>query len=93
SHDLVLKITGGWGRLRFQGRSAVTLHKVELPYVDRTGDSRGPHAMLYHNTWFLTGIVSWGEECAKKGKYGVYTQVGKYYRWIQHTVRNPLIPL
>ncbi|KAL0175828.1 hypothetical protein M9458_028158, partial [Cirrhinus mrigala] len=78
----------GWGRLRFQGRSA-------LPYVDRSvcidsssdtityvmfcagysdspkdacqGDSGGPHAMRYHDTWFLTGIVSWGEECAKKG--------------------------
>ncbi|XP_065127963.2 coagulation factor IXa [Paramisgurnus dabryanus] len=50
------------------------------------GDSGGPHAMRYHNTWFLTGIVSWGEECAKKGKYGVYTQVGNYYRWIQHVI-------
>ncbi|XP_016148615.1 coagulation factor IX-like isoform X2 [Sinocyclocheilus grahami] len=107
-----LATVSGWGRLRFQGRSAVNLQKVELPYVDRTvckesssdpvtyfmfcagysdspkdacqGDSGGPHAMRYHNTWFLTGIVSWGEECAKKGKYGVYTQVGNYYRWIQH---------
>uniref|UniRef100_A0A673LD06 Coagulation factor IX n=1 Tax=Sinocyclocheilus rhinocerous TaxID=307959 RepID=A0A673LD06_9TELE len=97
-----LATVSGWGRLRFQGRSAVNLQKVELPYVDRTvckesssdpvtyfmfcagysdspkdacqGDSGGPHAMRYHNTWFLTGIVSWGEECAKKGKYGVYTQ-------------------
>ncbi|ROL51752.1 Coagulation factor IX [Anabarilius grahami] len=109
-----LATVSGWGRLRFQGRSAVTLQKVELPYVDRTvckesssdqityfmfcagysdspkdacqGDSGGPHAMRYHNTWFLTGIVSWGEECAKKGKYGVYTQVGNYYRWIQHVM-------
>ncbi|KAG1954593.1 coagulation factor IX [Pimephales promelas] len=109
-----LATVSGWGRLRFQGRSAETLQKVELPYVDRTackesssdlityfmfcagysdspkdacqGDSGGPHAMRYHNTWFLTGIVSWGEECAKKGKYGVYTQVGNYYRWIQHVM-------
>ncbi|XP_016413778.1 coagulation factor IX-like isoform X3 [Sinocyclocheilus rhinocerous] len=109
-----LATVSGWGRLRFQGRSAVNLQKVELPYVDRTvckesssdpvtyfmfcagysdspkdacqGDSGGPHAMRYHNTWFLTGIVSWGEECAKKGKYGVYTQVGNYYRWIQHVM-------
>lgn len=109
-----LATVSGWGRLRFHGRSAGTLQKVELPYVDRTackesssdpityfmfcagysdspkdacqGDSGGPHAMRYHNTWFLTGIVSWGEECAKKGKYGVYTQVGNYYRWIQHVM-------
>uniref|UniRef100_A0A673K4E2 Coagulation factor IX n=1 Tax=Sinocyclocheilus rhinocerous TaxID=307959 RepID=A0A673K4E2_9TELE len=110
-----LATVSGWGCLRFQGRSAVTLQKVELLYVDRTvckesssdlityfmfcagysdspkdacqGDSGGPHAMRYHNTWFLTGIVSWGEECAKKGKYSVYTQVGNYYRWIQHIIR------
>ncbi|XP_045876228.1 coagulation factor IX-like [Meles meles] len=24
---------------------------------------------------FLTGIISWGEECAMKGKYGIYTPV------------------
>uniref|UniRef100_A0A3B3SLZ3 Coagulation factor IX n=1 Tax=Paramormyrops kingsleyae TaxID=1676925 RepID=A0A3B3SLZ3_9TELE len=37
------------------------------------GDSGGPHASKYRDTWFLTGIVSWGEECAKDGKFGVYT--------------------
>ncbi|XP_052005528.1 coagulation factor IXa [Xyrauchen texanus] len=107
-----LATVSGWGRLQYQGRTAMTLQKVELPYVDRTvckesssdpithfmfcagyfntpkdscqGDSGGPHAIRYHNIWFLTGIISWGEECAKKGKYGVYTQVGNYYRWIQH---------
>uniref|UniRef100_A0A672J3J8 Coagulation factor IX-like n=1 Tax=Salarias fasciatus TaxID=181472 RepID=A0A672J3J8_SALFA len=39
------------------------------------GDSGGPHANKMDDTWFLTGIVSWGEECAKEGKYGVYTRV------------------
>ncbi|KAM4621615.1 coagulation factor IXa [Polymixia lowei] len=48
------------------------------------GDSGGPHANRFHDTWFLTGIVSWGEECAKEGKYGVYTRVSHYYRWIHH---------
>ncbi|XP_018598785.1 coagulation factor IXb [Scleropages formosus] len=46
------------------------------------GDSGGPHATRYHDTWFLTGIVSWGEECAKGGKYGIYTHVARYYPWI-----------
>uniref|UniRef100_A0A3P8V1T8 Coagulation factor IX n=1 Tax=Cynoglossus semilaevis TaxID=244447 RepID=A0A3P8V1T8_CYNSE len=46
------------------------------------GDSGGPHANRIHDTWFLTGIVSWGEECAKDGKYGVYTRVSLYYNWI-----------
>uniref|UniRef100_A0A3P9H2P2 Coagulation factor IX n=1 Tax=Oryzias latipes TaxID=8090 RepID=A0A3P9H2P2_ORYLA len=46
------------------------------------GDSGGPHATNYKGTWFLTGIVSWGEECAKEGKYGIYTRVSHYYPWI-----------
>ncbi|XP_077589759.1 coagulation factor IXa [Stigmatopora nigra] len=46
------------------------------------GDSGGPHANSVHNTWFLTGIVSWGEDCAGDGKYGVYTRLSIYYDWI-----------
>ncbi|XP_074527792.1 coagulation factor IXb [Halichoeres trimaculatus] len=46
------------------------------------GDSGGPHSTKSKDTWFLTGIVSWGEECAKDGKYGIYTRVSQYYQWI-----------
>ncbi|XP_056592281.1 coagulation factor IXb [Triplophysa dalaica] len=46
------------------------------------GDSGGPHATHYQNTWFLTGIISWGEECAREGKYGVYTRISRYMYWI-----------
>ncbi|XP_032431605.1 coagulation factor VII-like [Xiphophorus hellerii] len=49
------------------------------------GDSGGPHATNYKGTWFLTGIVSWGEGCAEKGKYGIYTRVSRYYSWIVQT--------
>ncbi|XP_030648452.1 coagulation factor IXb [Chanos chanos] len=48
------------------------------------GDSGGPHATKFLNTWFLTGIISWGEECAKEEKYGVYTRVSKYLNWISN---------
>ncbi|CAL9685312.1 unnamed protein product [Knipowitschia caucasica] len=48
------------------------------------GDSGGPHATNYKGTWFLTGIVSWGEECARDGKYGVYTRISQYYKWIAY---------
>lgn len=50
------------------------------------GDSGGPHANSVHDTWFLTGLVSWGEECAKEGKYGVYTRVSLYYHWINYVM-------
>ncbi|XP_031713174.1 coagulation factor IX-like isoform X1 [Anarrhichthys ocellatus] len=55
------------------------------------GDSGGPHATYSNGTWFLTGIVSWGEECALEGKYGVYTRVARYYSWIFRTTRIRII--
>ncbi|XP_061454082.1 coagulation factor IX-like [Rhineura floridana] len=51
------------------------------------GDSGGPYATDIEDTWFLTGITSWGEQCAQKGKYGVYTRVSKYTKWIRNTTR------
>ncbi|KFP88762.1 Coagulation factor IX, partial [Acanthisitta chloris] len=47
------------------------------------GDSGGPYSTEIEGTWFLTGITSWGEECALPGKYGVYTRVSKYVKWIK----------
>ncbi|XP_062438628.1 vitamin K-dependent protein C isoform X1 [Rhea pennata] len=52
------------------------------------GDSGGPFTVSYHNTWFLLGIVSWGEGCAEKGKYGVYTRVSNYLPWIKEVVES-----
>ncbi|KAI4459638.1 polyserase-related [Holotrichia oblita] len=46
------------------------------------GDSGGP---LVANGK-LTGIVSWGRGCGRKGYPGVYTQVSKFRNWIKiHT--------
>ncbi|XP_015726505.1 coagulation factor IX-like isoform X2 [Coturnix japonica] len=52
------------------------------------GDSGGPFAVPYQNTWFLLGIVSWGDGCAERGKYGVYTRVSNYIPWIKETVES-----
>uniref|UniRef100_A0A674KH64 Peptidase S1 domain-containing protein n=1 Tax=Terrapene triunguis TaxID=2587831 RepID=A0A674KH64_9SAUR len=52
------------------------------------GDSGGPHTTEIEGTWFLTGITSWGEECAKDGKYGIYTKVSEYVRWIKDRTRG-----
>jgi len=51
------------------------------------GDSGGPHVTDSGGTWFLTGVVSWGEKCAMKGKYGIYTRVSRYYSWISNTTK------
>lgn len=52
------------------------------------GDSGGPHVTRYRDTYFITGVVSWGEGCARKGKYGVYTQVSKYIGWIRSGIEQ-----
>uniref|UniRef100_A0A3B3ZTI7 coagulation factor Xa n=1 Tax=Periophthalmus magnuspinnatus TaxID=409849 RepID=A0A3B3ZTI7_9GOBI len=51
------------------------------------GDSGGPHVTRFSGTYFITGIVSWGEGCARRGKFGVYTQVSKYIPWIRDGIQ------
>ncbi|XP_015747045.1 coagulation factor X-like [Python bivittatus] len=52
------------------------------------GDSGGPHVTAYRDTHFVTGIISWGEGCARQGKYGVYTKVSKFIPWIKRIIRQ-----
>ncbi|RMC02204.1 hypothetical protein DUI87_21371 [Hirundo rustica rustica] len=51
-----------------------------------SGDSGGPLFTRYKDTWFLVGLVSWGEGCGRREKFGVYTKVSQYLEWIQHHI-------
>nr|XP_025859276.1 transmembrane protease serine 11A [Vulpes vulpes] len=47
------------------------------------GDSGGPLVVKdLKNTWYIIGIVSWGDNCGQKNKPGVYTKVVYYRNWI-----------
>ena len=50
------------------------------------GDSGGPLVWRTQDGPVLVGVVSWGEGCARKLKYGIYTRVSSYRDWIDRTI-------
>lgn len=46
------------------------------------GDSGGPLIMMIENKPTLVGVVSWGEGCARRNFYGVYSNVAHAHGWI-----------
>ncbi|XP_054437200.1 hyaluronan-binding protein 2 [Pteronotus mesoamericanus] len=50
------------------------------------GDSGGPLTCEKDGTYYVYGIVSWGQECGKKP--GVYTRVTKFLNWIKATIQR-----
>lgn len=50
------------------------------------GDSGGPLVNRQGSGPVLVGVVSFGEGCARKLKYGVYTRVSQFRTWIDRIV-------
>nr|AND61522.1 factor B2b protein [Exaiptasia diaphana] len=57
-----------------------------------SGDSGGSFMRLVEQEgkwkWVSVGLVSWGEGCGMKNKYGMYTKVWPFVDWIKKTIRD-----
>ena len=51
-------------------------------------DSGGPLACQRGRYWYLTGLVSWGQECARPHKYGVYSNMAVLTSWVLDTIKK-----
>ncbi|XP_013386306.1 plasminogen [Lingula anatina] len=56
------------------------------------GDSGGPLLCeVTHGNrsrWHVYGVTSFGEGCGEKGKFGIYTKVTNFARWIRETIKK-----
>ncbi|XP_034041443.1 hyaluronan-binding protein 2-like [Thalassophryne amazonica] len=52
------------------------------------GDSGGPLTCMQNNVHVVYGLVSWGDECGKANKPGVYTRVTQFHNWIKSKIQE-----
>ena len=52
------------------------------------GDSGGPLLIEHEGRWYVHGVTSFGDECGKEGKYGIYSKTSAYINWIKKVIQK-----
>ncbi|XP_023316402.1 uncharacterized protein LOC106653221 isoform X1 [Trichogramma pretiosum] len=55
------------------------------------GDSGGPLACQFNGAFTLYGLTSWGEQCGRANRPGVYVRIAHYRKWIDQKIRQSMI--
>jgi len=68
---------------RFDERRQICAGNYQYSKDSCQGDSGGPLMYEVNGRWTVSGIVSFGDECAKFYRPGVYTRVSYFLPWIR----------